>query len=70
MKEITILEEARLSRLSNDELMVDAIEKASNHILRQTFVIKDLTKKFEELEERLQEKDEEISFIHRILECT
>ena len=29
MKEITILEEARLSRLSNDELMVDAIEKAS-----------------------------------------
>jgi len=51
MKEITILEEARLSRLSNDELMVDAIEKASNHILRQTFVIKDLTARMSSLED-------------------
>jgi hypothetical protein len=70
MKEITILEEARLSKLSDDELLVEAIERASKHILRQTLVIKDLTKKFEELEERLQEKDEEISFIHRILDST
>ena len=70
MKEITILEEARLSKLSDDELLVEAIERASNHILRQTLIIKDLTKKFEELEERLQEKDEEISFIHRILDST
>ena len=51
MKEITILEEARLSRLSSDELMVEAIEKASEHILRQTLVIKDLTARMSSLED-------------------
>ena len=57
MKEITILEEARLSRLSNDELMVDAIEKASNHILRQTLVIKDLTARMSSLEDIVSNLD-------------
>jgi len=31
--------------------MVDAIEKASEHILRQTFVIKDLTARMSSLED-------------------
>ena len=57
MKEITILEEARLSRLSNDELMVEAIEKASKHILRQTLVIKDLTARMSSLEDIVSELD-------------
>jgi hypothetical protein len=57
MKEITILEDARLSRLSNDELMVEAIEKASEHILRQTHVIKDLTARMSSLEDIVSELD-------------
>ena len=57
MKEITILEEARLSRLSSDELMVEAIEKASKHILRQTLVIKDLTARMSSLEDIVSELD-------------
>ena len=57
MKEITILEDARLSRLSNDELMVEAIEKASEHILRQTLVIKDLTARMSSLEDIVSELD-------------
>ena len=57
MKEITILEEARLSRLSSDELMVEAIEKASEHILRQTLVIKDLTARMSSLEDIVSELD-------------
>ena len=57
MKEITILEEARLSRLSSDELMVEAIEKAGEHILRQTLVIKDLTARMSSLEDIVSELD-------------
>ena len=57
MKEITILEDARLSRLSSDELMVEAIEKASEHILRQTLVIKDLTARMSSLEDIVSELD-------------
>ena len=57
MKEITILEEARLSRLSSDELMVEAIEKAREHILRQTLVIKDLTARMSSLEDIVSELD-------------
>jgi hypothetical protein len=57
MKEITILEDARLSRLSNDELMVEAIEKAGEHILRQTLVIKDLTARMSSLEDIVSELD-------------
>jgi hypothetical protein len=56
--------------MSNDELLVEAIEKASKHIFEQGNVIKSLSKKIDELEERMVEKDEEISFIHRILDST
>jgi len=60
----------RLSKLSSQEMIVEAIEKASKQILNQTALIKELTIRVEELEERAGEKDEEISFIHRILEAT
>ena len=62
--------EMRLSKLSSQEMIVEAIEKASKQILNQTALIKELIKRIEELEERAGEKDEEISFIHRILEAT
>ena len=60
----------RLSKQSSQERIVNAIEKASKQILSQTALIKELTIRVEELEERAGEKDEEISFIHRILEAT
>ena len=60
----------RLSKLSSQEMIVEAFEKASKQILKQTALIKELTIRVEELEERAGEKDEEISFIHRILEAT
>ena len=62
--------EMRLSKLSSQEMIAEAIEKASKQILNQTALIKELTIRVEELEERAGEKDEEISFIHRILEAT
>ena len=51
-------------------MIVEAIEKANKQILNQTALIKTLTLRVDELEERAGEKDEEISFIHRILEAT
>ena len=60
----------RLSKLSSQERIVNAIEKANEHIVSQSTLIKSLTLRVEELEERAEEKDEEISFIHRILEAT
>mgnify|MGYP004244210103 FL=1 len=62
--------EMRLSKLSSQEMIVEAFEKASKQIFKQTALIKELTIRVEELEERAGEKDEEISFIHRILEAT
>ena len=62
--------EMRLSKLSSQEMIVEAFEKASKQILSQAALIKELTIRVEELEERAGEKDEEISFIHRILEAT
>ena len=62
--------EMRLSKLSSQEMIVEDFEKASKQILNQTALIKELTIRVEELEERAGEKDEEISFIHRILEAT
>jgi hypothetical protein len=54
----------------HDELIVTAIEKSVEQVnLHVTFIL-DLKKRVEELEQRLVEKDEEISFIHRILEAT
>ena len=70
MSEIIDLEERRLSKLNNDELIVEAVEKASKHLFEQGKLIKSLSKKIDELEERMVEKDEEISFIHRILDST
>ena len=60
MKEITILEEARLSKLSDDELLVEAIERASKHILRQTLVIKDLAVRLSSLENIVHDLDSEL----------
>ena len=70
MLKITRRKKMRLSKLSSQEMIVEAIEKASKQILSQTALIKELTIRVEELEERAGEKDEEISFIHRILEAT
>ena len=60
MSEITILEEARLSKLSDDELLVEAIERASKHILRQTLVIKDLAVRLSSLENIVHDLDSEL----------
>ena len=60
----------RLSKLNSQERIVNEIEKANEHIVSQSTLIKSLTLRVEELEERAEEKDEEISFIHRILEAT
>ena len=60
----------RLPKLSSQERIVNAIEKANEHIVSQSTLIKSLTLRVEELEGRAEEKDEEISFIHRILEAT
>ena len=70
MLKITRRKKMRLSKLSSQEMIVEAIEKASKQILSKTALIKELTIRVEELEERAGEKDEEISFIHRILEAT
>ena len=68
MSEITTLEEARLSKMSDDELIVTAIERASSQILAQSLLIKDLTLRVGELEETTTENDNEISLIKRILD--
>jgi len=68
MSEITTLEEARLSKMSDDELIVTAIERASNQILAQSLLIKNLTLRVGELEETTTENDNEISLIKRILD--
>lgn len=70
MGKIINLEEIKLSMQDHDELIVTAIEKSVEQVnLHVTFIL-DLKKRVEELEQRLVEKDEEISFIHRILEAT
>ena len=43
MNEIINLEEIRLSRLDHDELLVESIEKMSEHMVAQAKLIKDLT---------------------------
>tara|TARA_R110000744_G_scaffold359288_1_gene466585 strand:- start:2824 stop:3018 length:195 start_codon:yes stop_codon:yes gene_type:complete len=60
MSEITILEEARLSKLSDDELLVEAIERASKHILSQTLIIKDLAVRLSSLENIVHDLDSEL----------
>ena len=56
--------------LVHEELIFEALEKARKKILSQNTLIKGLNLRIEELEERAEEKDEEISFIHRILESS
>ena len=56
--------------LIREELILESIEKASKQLLEHSKLIKDLIIRVEELEEKMKEKDEEISFIHRIFEST
>ena len=56
--------------LIREELILESIEKASKQLLEHSKLIKDMIIRVEELEEMMKEKDEEISFIHRILEAT
>ena len=48
----------------------DSIEKTSKQLLEHSKLIKDMIIRVEELEEMMKEKDEEISFIHRIFESS
>jgi hypothetical protein len=48
----------------------DSIKKASNQLLEHSKLIQVLSVKIEELQEKMKEKDEEISFIHRIFESS
>ena len=56
--------------LIREELILESIEKASKQLLEHSKLIKDMIIRVEELEEMMKEKDEEISFIHRILESS
>ena len=60
----------RLSKLSSQEMIVEAIEKASKQILNQTVLIKTLTLRVEELEEEVKERGNEIDDIFRALDAT
>ena len=60
----------KLSKQSSEEMIMKALKKSNKKILIHTKLIKKLTGRVEELEQRLGEKDEEISFIHRILDAT
>jgi hypothetical protein len=48
----------------------DSIEKASTQLLEHDKLIQVLSVKIEELQKKMKEKDEEISFIHRIFESS
>ena len=68
--------EMRLSKLSSQEMIAEAIEKASKQILSQTALIKELSEKVVKLEIRLdfietdmKETEVNIEEIHRILSC-
>ena len=68
--------EMRLSKLSSQEMIVEAFEKASKQIFKQTALIKELSEKVVKLEIRLdfietdmKETEENIEEIHRILSC-
>ena len=54
----------RLSKLSSQEMIVEAFEKASKQIFKQTALIKELTIRVEELEERAGEKDGNVAAKH------
>ena len=66
----------KISKLSSEELIEEAIEKARKQILSQTVLIKGLTKRVkgltkrvEELEDRAEYVDDDLDCIHRALEA-
>jgi len=76
MLKIIRRKEMRLSKLSSQEMIVEAIDKASKQILSQTALIKELSEKVVKLEIRLdfietdmKETEVNIEEIHRILSC-
>ena len=54
--------------LGHEELILEAIEKARKQILSQTTLIKVLTIRVEELEDRAEFVDDDLECIHRVLE--
>ena len=56
MSEIIDLEERRLSKLNNDELIMEAVKRASKQILEQGKLIKHLYKKVDSLQEFILKK--------------
>ena len=54
MNEIINLDERRLSKMSNDELLVEAIEKASKHILEQGRLIRKIISRLESVEDKIK----------------
>ena len=58
----------KLSKQSSEELIMKALKISNRKILIHTKLIKDLIVRVEELEERAEEKDDDIHFIHRILD--
>ena len=58
----------KLSKQSSEEMIMKALKISNRKILIHTKLIKDLIVRVEELEEMMTEKDEEVSFIHRILD--
>lgn len=61
MSEIINLEEKKLSKLDNDELVVVAIEKASKQILEHSVLIKKLVHRLETVEEEIEDLRMEIN---------
>ena len=54
--------------MGHEELILEAIEKARKQILSQTTLIKVLTIRVEELEDRAEFVDDDLECIHRVLE--
>jgi hypothetical protein len=60
MKEIINLEEARLCRLSEDELLVKAIESAAEQIGTHARVLRDLSRRLGNLEGIVHDIDQDL----------
>ena len=76
MLKIIRRKEMRLSKLGSQEMIVEAIEKASKQIFSQTALIKELSEKVVKLGIRLdfietdmKETEENMEERHRILSC-
>lgn len=53
MSEIINIEERRLGKLSDDELLVEALERTSKQIFSHSTLIKDLNERLEYLEAKV-----------------